>query len=352
MQTQEEEFRLIYNQFLAWKASQKGQKDGYEYERSFVELCKSMNKELFSLATPVIDKLPKKKVITSFGKVQVNKSHCLSARAGKKGFQTSAYLQEVACFVAQSVPFDEGSAILAKIGHISLTDKQIERIGHHYGEMLETQIVEESAAKSPDASLHYAMMDGSMVFIKGKENGWKELKLGRVFSDASAYQEKKRGVIKESDYVAHLGNSEDFLNKFEHLISSKTNLVAISDGARWIWEYWDTFHPQATQILDFFHVMEKIGLWATLILKEEKERKSWMKCCEELLLNNEVGEIIVQIEAVVCVGDLLKKQKELLTYLLNNQRRMQYKTYKDKGLFIGSGAIEAAKECIVNKFLI
>lgn len=61
MQTQEEEFRLIYNQFLAWKASQKGQKDGYEYERSFVELCKSMNKELFSLATPVIDKLPKKK---------------------------------------------------------------------------------------------------------------------------------------------------------------------------------------------------------------------------------------------------------------------------------------------------
>ena len=156
-------------------------------------------------------------------------------------------------------------------------------------------------------------------------------------------------MIKESDYVAHLGNSEDFLNKFEHLISSKTNLVAISDGARWIWEYWDTFHPQATQILDFFHVMEKIGLWATLILKEEKERKSWMKCCEELLLNNEVGEIIVQIEAVVCVGDLLKKQKELLTYLLNNQRRIQYKTYKDKGLFIGSGAIEAANKEVIQK---
>ena len=74
-----------------------------------------------------------------------------------------------------------------------------------------------------------------------------------------------------------------------------------------------------------------------------------MKCCEELLLNNEVGEIIVQIEAVVCVGDLLKKRKELLTYLLNNQRRMQYKTYKDKGLFIGSGAIEAANKEVIQK---
>lgn len=209
--------------------------------------------------------------------------------------------------------------------------------------------MEETPATSPDNSLHYAMMDGSMVFIKGAENGWKELKLGRVFSDKSAYQEKKRGIIKESDYVAHLGNSEDFLNKFEHLISSKTSLVAISDGARWIWEYWDTFHPQATQILDFFHVMEKIGLWATIILKDEKERKSWMKSCEELLLNNEIGEVIIQIQSVDCLGDLLKKQKELLTYLLNNQRRMQYKTYKDKGLFIGSGAIEAANKEVIQK---
>ena len=50
--------------------------------------------------------------------------------------------------------------------------------------------MEETAAKSPDNSLHYAMMDGSMVFIKGAENGWKELKLGRVFADASSYQEK------------------------------------------------------------------------------------------------------------------------------------------------------------------
>lgn len=288
-------------------------------------------------------------MITSFGKLQVNKSHCLSPIAGKKGFQTSSYLQEVACFVAQSVPFDEGSAILSKIGHISLTDKQIERIGHHYGEKLETEYVEETAVKSLDDSLHYAMMDGSMVFIKGAENGWKELKLGRVFAQASAYEEKKRGVIKTSDYIAHLGNSEDFLNKFEHLVSSKTNLVAISDGARWIWEYWDTYHPEAVQILDFFHVTEKIGIWATALLKDEKESKTQMKSYEELLLNNEVGEIIIQIQAVVCVGDLLKRQKELLTYLLNNQRRMQYKTYKEKGLFIGSGAIEAANKEVIQK---
>lgn len=60
MQTQKEEFRLIYNQFLAWKTSQIGQKDGFEYECNFVELCQTVNKELFVLATTVVAKRQKK----------------------------------------------------------------------------------------------------------------------------------------------------------------------------------------------------------------------------------------------------------------------------------------------------
>jgi hypothetical protein len=75
--------------------------------------------------------------------------------------------------VGQSVPFDEGSEILAKIGGINLTDKQIERISHHYGEALEE--LEEEEAVVQDDRQHYAMMDGSMVYIRGEEEGWKEL---------------------------------------------------------------------------------------------------------------------------------------------------------------------------------
>jgi hypothetical protein len=83
---------------------------------------------------------------------------------GKQGFRTSAYLQDLACYVGQSLPFDEGSEMLLKLGGIMLTDKQIERISHHYGGVLE----ELSLADSPvvelkDDTLHYAMMDGSMV---------------------------------------------------------------------------------------------------------------------------------------------------------------------------------------------
>jgi hypothetical protein len=58
---------------------------------------------------------------------------------------------------------------MSKLGRISITDKQIEHIGHHYGELLETQSIEDTVAKSPDMRLHYAMIDGSMVFIRGKK---------------------------------------------------------------------------------------------------------------------------------------------------------------------------------------
>jgi hypothetical protein len=260
-------------------------------------------------------------------------------------------LQDLACHIGQSVPFDEGSELLLKIGGISLTDKQIERITHHYGEILETQTIEVQAHKEPDSELHYAMMDGSMVFIRGEEEGWKELKLGRIFSQSSAYDAKKRGVIKESIYVAHLGGHEDFLNKFDTIIDTKSNLVALGDGARWIWDYWTTFHPKAVQILDYFHAVEKIGLWASLVFKDIKSEKDWMKSCEELLLNDAIKEVIITIQATDCQGDKLEKRNQLITYLTHNQARMTYKTFIDKGLFIGSGAIESANKCIIQKRL-
>lgn len=149
--------------------------------------------------------------------MSVNNSHCLAPTEGKKGFRTSAYLQDLACYVGQSLPFDEGSEMLSKLGGISLTDKQIERISHHYGEVLEERSLEEAELVSvQDDSLHYAMMDGSMVYIRGEEEGWKELKLGRVFAASDAYEAKQRGMIHQSQYVAHLGGHQDFL---ENLIS-------------------------------------------------------------------------------------------------------------------------------------
>jgi hypothetical protein len=252
--------------------------------------------------------------------------------------------------MGQLLPFDEGSACLEKISGISLTDKQIERLTHHYGEVLEELKEEDCLPQEPsekEQERHYAMMDGSMVFVR--KEGWKELKLGRIFAESACYDEKKRGVISQSQYVAHLGNHEDFLTKFDAQIINKRQIVAISDGARWIWDYWSSSYPQALQILDFFHLIEKIGLWAALVIKDCSQRNAWMDRCKELLLNNEASEVQIMIQSIDCQGDKKESQGRLLTYLTNNKQRINYKTYLDAGLFIGSGAIESANKEVIQK---
>jgi hypothetical protein len=271
-------------------------------------------------------------------------------KSGKKGFRQSSYLQELGCYVGQLLPYDEGSICLNKLSGISLTDKQIERLVHHYGAVLEVLEKEDFAIQQTckiDQERYYAMMDGSMVFVR--KEGWKELKLGRVFAESACYHEKKRGIISQSRYVAHLGNHEDFLTKFDHEVHNKKQIVAISDGARWIWDYWSANYPEATQILDFFHLIEKIGLWAVLVIKDSSQRKDWMNLCEKLLLNNEASEVELMIQSIECQGDKREKQTKLLTYLTNNKQRINYKTYLDDGLFIGSGAMESANKEVIQK---
>jgi hypothetical protein len=124
MKTQESEFQSLYGKFLDWQTSQEHQTDGHEYERSFVKFCRLLNKEILKIA---MESVEEKKVITSFGTMEVGRSHCLCPCKGREGFRTSPYLQELACYVGQSVPFDEGSELLAKLNGISLTDKQTVR---------------------------------------------------------------------------------------------------------------------------------------------------------------------------------------------------------------------------------
>ena len=139
--------------------------------------------------------------------VSVNKSHrfCRSPY----GFQMSPYLQELVVFTGQNCVFEDGSDQLNKLARVAVTAKQIERLTHAYGELLETQISAQEDPITREDSLHYCMMDGGMVLTR--EDGWKELKLGRVFpAKAHMSESESRNFIKESSYTAHLGGHHPF----------------------------------------------------------------------------------------------------------------------------------------------
>jgi hypothetical protein len=260
----------------------------------------------------------------------------------------SAYLQELVCYVGQSEVFEGASEHLLKLSGVAVTGKQIERVCHHYGQLLEEESVDQGKdqAKTKQAALHYAMLDGAMVLTR--EEGYKEIKLGRVFpADSCLALSHERRIIKESEYVAHLGTHAQFTEKFAFKLDNLAHVVFIADGAKWIWDWVESSYGESVQILDYFHCKEKLCGFALVAFKEEILRKEWIAQQEDLLFADQVETVIANIALQPCRGEAQSRQEALLTYYRHNLNRMRYGSFTAQGLLIGSGAIESAHRHVI-----
>jgi hypothetical protein len=269
-------------------------------------------------------------------------------------------LQEVLCLLGQAYVFEESEDILAQLLGITLSAKQIQRVSEHYGQALENeqqQYQQEEQKEAPVLKLKapqepvYVMMDGSMVFTR--EEGWKEMKVGRLFNQSACIPiQEHRNQILQSLYVCHLGEHKAFLDKWESDCEPYQNRICIADGAKWIWNWVEDCYPQAVQILDYFHAVEKLGSYAALQYPDSTERNKWMELQQQRLRNNEGDKIIEELQrSTGSTKEAEKARTDVIRYYANNLSRMQYKTYLEKGYLIGSGAIEAAHRNVIQQRL-
>ena len=261
--------------------------------------------------------------------------------------------------LGQGYVFEEGEQILSELLGLSISAKQIQRVSEHYGQQMEEQIrsyklhKQEApvlAVKRPDEPV-YSMLDGSMLFTR--ENGWTEIKVGRVFTKSSCVGiQDNRNRILQSQYVCHLGGHKEFLEKWENHIEPYRNKIFIADGAKWIWNHVEDAYPRAVQIVDFFHAVEKIGSYAAIQYSDKAEKEKWMELQKERLRNNEAAAIIEELNSHnTRTTEADKAPTDTIGYYQNNLTRMQYKTYLEKGYLIGSGAIESAHRNVIQQRL-
>lgn len=265
-------------------------------------------------------------------------------------------MQELACYAGQQAVFEEASQMLQFIGGIEINAKQIERICHYHGQQLEENIQQEIQSgfdkTCPDGSeRYYVMVDGSMYLTR--EEKWKEMKLGRIFkAQDNIGVSKHRGMITKSEYVCHLGSHTQFFEKLGVYTEALKQPVFINDGARWIWKWVETYYPGAVQILDFFHAKQHLCQFANEYFRCPDNRKQWIEAQSDKLLDDKVGEIIETLGGLETTNKKLTKARQsLVDYYQNNLKRMQYKTFREQGLLIGSGAIEAAHRDILQQRL-
>jgi len=268
-------------------------------------------------------------------------------------------MQSLISLLAQDAVFEGASRLLKSLLLIDLSEKQIQRVSQFYGSQIDPiikadqteYICQLDSVKGKDEHT-YVMVDGAMLFTR--EDKWKENKLARIFHESQNVDiQKDRNEIVDTVYVSHLGSINEFLPKVErHLSYVKNKKVFVADGAKWIWNWINDNYPGAVQILDYFHAIEKIEHVAKHQFSEFDQKKKWLDAQKELLLNDQVYQVIQNLKSLRSKNQTVVQAKHLaIQYYEEHEERMMYKTYKDKGLLIGSGPIEAAHRNVIQQRL-
>jgi hypothetical protein len=98
--------------------------------------------------------------------------------------------------------------------------------------------------------------------------------------------------------------------------------------------------PPAVQLLDFSHAQQYLGDAGKLSYGDGSAFVvPWVKEQETWLLTDQVEQVLTHLERLL---DLAPALVTILHYCQQHASRLRYGTYRPRGYFIGSGAIESA----------
>jgi len=200
----------------------------------------------------------------------------------------------------------------------------------------------------------YVSTDGTHVLTK---EGWKEVKVGAIFTTSVKTEVDEEPVREMTRYVGSFESSEEFgkrlwVEAYREGIKEAKEVVMIGDGAKWIWNEAEMHFPEATQIVDWYHVSERIwDIGKSLYGEDTEETKDWVKDqLNKLLAFEGAVEEVIDVLRRLKSGrgkEIKEKITQAIGYLQNNRDRMNYKEFRDKGYFIGSGVVESSCKHLV-----
>jgi hypothetical protein len=208
----------------------------------------------------------------------------------------------------------------------------------------------------------YIQADGSMVPIRGEEKrDFKEVKLGLVYTEDDIVQKKTRNgdtrsEIRNKHFASSIGEGVD---PFKKMLKARairkgyyqaSEVILLSDGASWIDKMKEEQFPDAVHILDWYHAMDHLWQAAMVLFGEAnvKACEEWVFPLKEKLWEGQVENVINILEAEILSRNKRKQALiELRGYFISNKHKMKYKEYRDRGYYIGSGAIESAHKYVI-----
>ena len=126
----------------------------------------------------------------------------------------------------------------------------------------------------------------------------------------------------------------------------------LGDGAAWIWNIASSKFPEATQIVDLFHAREHLHDLARLLEFMLLDRKDeWLAARLEDLDYGDIDGICQAARLYPLEGVKKDALDTALGYFENNAPRMRYHWFRQRGLFVGSGVVEAGCKTVIGQRL-
>jgi hypothetical protein len=108
-----------------------------------------------------------------------------------------------------------------------------------------------------------------------------------------------------------LGPHTEFLAELEKRLLDSPQKIIIADGALWIGNDFEAFHPTAIQILDFYRA---VSSFARVQFRNERRRKQWTARQIQLLRADGVESVIAEVESLSGRGRAKQAQERLIHY--------------------------------------
>jgi hypothetical protein len=272
--------------------------------------------------------------------------------------QVSWPLAKVCSRLAAQIPsFDEAGDTLAQDYRVHLATETIRTISEAAG----TSILEQEDAqrrrimerqeplpeteKTPENA--YVFVDGTTVHSAGD---WHEIRVTTVATADAAGNPLERQSRARFLGVADVAWTLVLLARGLGYQNAKQRAF-IADGAAWLWKLQEAYFASATPILDWYHLAEHVHKAANGVYGQgSPEAQQWAKRLKEELWDGRVSNALTlarQEHARARSPNKREALQELVTYLENNQHHMDYPRYRELGLPIGSGQVEAQCKTLV-----
>ena len=209
----------------------------------------------------------------------------------------------------------------------------------------------------PDSAVMTVSMDGAMVNIRGE--GWKEVKTVAISAVEAVVNEttgEPEVHLNRHSYRSGLWEAKEFAKQQwaegcrRGLDRSKT-LVSVNDGAVWIWLIVQMCWAPCVEILDWWHLVEK--LWevaAVWFSQDQAATTGWVESQKDHLWQRGGRPVIRAIRQLCPRGQPLpEKVRQVVHYLFTHRTRIHYHQFRQAGYPIGSGTVESAGKVVMQE---